>query len=84
MAVRLAVNGNRLHPEFFAGADDAQCNFSAIRYEDLLEHEISFQPPNAFGRAPVLARGGPVRTQNGALPARRLRQQLSLLRPDYK
>ena len=38
IAVGLAVNGDRADAQFLARANDAQCNLSAIRNQDLLKH----------------------------------------------
>src|SRR5437899_11853292 len=44
IAVRLAVDRDGAHPQLLAGADYAQGNLSAIRDQDFLEHDLSFQP----------------------------------------
>ncbi len=41
IAVGLAVDGHRLDAQFLAGADHAQGNLTAVRNQDLLEHEFN-------------------------------------------
>ena len=38
VAVGLAVNGDRANAEFPAGIDDAECDFTAIGYQNLTKH----------------------------------------------
>src|SRR5664279_178493 len=40
VTVRLAVNGHRLDAQFLARANHAQGDLTAVRYQDLLEHEF--------------------------------------------
>ena len=39
IAVGFAVNSDRLNAQFLAGANHPQSNFTAIGYQDFLEHE---------------------------------------------
>jgi len=41
IAIRFGVNGHGGDAQFFAGADDAQGDFSAVGNEYLLEHDLS-------------------------------------------
>ena len=42
--IRLGVDRGGAHPEFFGGANDAQGDFAAVRYENVLEHGVSLGP----------------------------------------
>ena len=44
VAVRLAVDGNRADPEFFAGADDAKRDFAAVGDEQFSKHRFQSGP----------------------------------------
>jgi hypothetical protein len=36
--IRLGINGDSWYPEFFAGADNPQCDLAAIGDQDFIEH----------------------------------------------
>jgi hypothetical protein len=44
VAVRFAVDGNRTDPQFFAGTDDAKCDFAAVGDEQFSKHVSNHDP----------------------------------------
>jgi hypothetical protein len=51
ISVCLAIDGDRADTQFFARANDTQCNLAAIRYQNFLEHNLkNYQPASSVER----------------------------------